>query len=77
MSVTASPGSPSYLAIHYGDAGDPPRVLCGSEELSRPVSRDWMLVTCWTCLTMGATRGSPTAARMLDVRRRKEEAEDV
>lgn len=77
-SVTiAAPARTSYLPIHYGDVGNPPRVLCGSEEASRPVSRDWLVVTCIACLALGAERGSPTARRMLDQRRHEAEADDA
>ena len=70
-------GAPAYLAIHYGDAGSPPRVLCGSQGASRPVSRDWAVVTCPACLNMGSERGAPSArARIEALAREAAEADD-
>jgi len=56
---------PTYLPVHYGDPGNPPRVLCASADLSTPVSRDWAVVTCPGCLGIGGLRGSPTARTRL------------
>jgi len=73
----AQAGRPSYLPIHYGDVGDPPRVLCASSDASTPVTREWRYVTCPRCLEMGAERGAPSArARLEQLRREAEEPVD-
>lgn len=76
MVSIGAPAGTSYLPIHYGDPGNPPRVFCADDGPSTPVSRDWALVTCLRCLEMGAGRGSQTVARMIEVGLREAEAED-
>lgn len=76
--LTPSPGRPAYLPIHYGDVGNPPRVLCANSDASTPVTREWWYVTCQACLSIGTERGAPSAqARLEQLRRETQESDDA